>query len=738
MYEKTSFENFGEVDSEEYGQLAKYRKWFKGAVESWQRWRDEALEDYNFVVGKQWTEDELAEFKQQKRPALVINRIKPLINILAGWQKTNRFDIDFLPRTADDIKLCEVRSGVTKYVMDKCDYETKESRVFVDCAIGGIGWFHTKYTYDYETDDGKIEIERTDPFSMYVDPEAHELDFSDAKFVCRARWADKDELIQLYPDKAEEIENNYNLYDPVEKEHNDKVYIDPMWYNSELKKVRVIECWYKEHSTQTVFYTADGQKIPYTEETQEQINLMMSQNAVADYQDIPVTKIKCCTFFDKTLLEDIESPYQHKEFPYIPMVYHYYGVGDTPAGFVRSLKDPQRELNKRRIQTLHILNTTSNGGGYVEEGAMSAEQFEEFEKKNNIPGHFNRVAPGGIARILEREPHNPPAGVLQAEQQATSDLISISGINENLLGTDVPSGTSGRAIELRQKQAVTHLSVIFDALRTAKKKLAFQLWGSTGKAGLIPQFYTAEKIYRIESENGQQFIPVNQQLAMQDPLAGTIIQTVNDLSVGDFDIVISDVESSTTQRRAQALMFTDAASKLGLPPQIAMRPLLELYDIPKRDEILAQYQQMQQQQAQAQQQEMQAKIQIEQIKNQDSRQIITYKDSPIPIQLAMAAHAGLIDPAIAQYAMQIWIQQMFPQFAQQQQMQQQQMLMQKQQAQMQGQQPPPQVQQQMMMSQQPPMVDIPRDPQQVANQQRPKAMTEAAVQAALSGMSPTL
>ena len=735
MYEEVADLEEYEIDD---GQLSKFRKWFKGAVESWHKWRDEALEDYNFVAGKQWTDEELKEFAEQKRPALAINRIKPLINILAGWQKTNRFDIDFLPRTADDMKLCEIRSGVTKYVFDKCDYETKESRVFVDCAIGGMGWFHMKYTYDYEIDDGKIEVERADPFSIYVDPESHELDFSDAKFICRARWTDKDELIQIYPDKAEDIENNYSLYDPVEKEYNHKVYIDPMWYNSELKKVRVIECWYKEHSTQTMLYTADGQKIPYTEENQEQINLMMSQNLIADYQDIPVTKIRCCTFFDKTLLEDIESPYKHGQFPYIPMVYHYYGVGDTPAGFVRSLKDPQKELNKRRMQTLHILNTTSSSGGYIEELAMTPEQFAEFEKKNNIPGHFNKVAPGALTegRILEREPKAPPAGILQAEQQATADLISISGINENLLGTDIANGTSGRAIELKQKQAVTHLSVIFDALRTAKKKIAFQLWGSTGKAGLIPQFYTAEKVYRIESENGQKFIPVNQQVAMQDPMAGIVMQTLNDLSVGDFDIVISDVESSTTQRRAQALMFTDAASKLGLPPQIAMRPMLELYDIPKRDEILAQYQQMQEQQAQAQQQEMQAKIQIEQIKNQDSRQIITYKDSPLPIQLAMAAHAGLIDPAMANYAMQIWTQQMFPQFVQQQQMQaqqamqQQQMLMQ-QQAQMQNQQPPPQ--QQMPMA-----AEIPRDPQQIANQQRPKAMTNAAVQSALAGMSPTL
>lgn len=719
MYDEVSDLKEYEVED---GELAKFRKLFKAAVEFWNKWQKEAKEDYDFVVGKQWRPEELAEFEKQEKPPLVINRIRPLINILSGWQKSNRFDISFLPRTGDDIELAELREGVTKYVMDKCNYEVSESSTFNDCGIGGIGWFEVRYKYDYEADKGQALIERIDPFSVYCDPEAHELDFSDAKFICRARWADKDELIQLFPDKAEEIQNNYNLYDPVEKEFSERVYIDPMWYNSELKKVRVVECWYKEQSTQTVFYTADGQKIPFDEENQEQINLLAAQGLVADYGDIPVTNIRCCTFFDRTLLEDIPSPYQHKQFPYVPMIYEYFGVGDIPAGFVRALKDPQRELNKRRLQQLHLLNTTAGGGGFVEEGAMTSEQFEEFEKKNNIPGHFNKVMPGGIAKILEREPKSPPVGIIQAEQQATADLMAISGINENLLGTDIAPGSSGRAIELKQRQSITHLSVIFDALRSAKKKIADLLWGSTGRKGIIPQFYTADEVYRIQGENGQKFIHVNQQVVEQDPLAGTIIKTLNDLSVGDFDIVVSDIESSTTQRRAKAMLFTDAASKLGMPPEIVMLPMLELYDIPKRDQLIQAYKQMQENQAQAAQAERDLKLKIEEIKNQDSRQIITYKDSPLPIQFAMAAHAGLIPQEFANYMIQIMMQQLAPQFVQQQQMM----------TQMQPQQMP----QMPEMQQMPQTAEIPRDPQQIANQQRPKAMTNAAAQSALAGVSP--
>lgn len=697
--------------------LSRFRKMFRGAVEGWSDWRDEALEDYKFVVGKQWTQEELKEFDRQKRPAIVINRIKPLINILSGWQRLNRYDLNFLPRTAEDLKYCEVRKGMTKYVFDRCNYENRESTVFQDCAIGGIGWFGVKYKFDAEISDGEAVIERVDPFSIYPDPEAHELDFSDAKFICRAKWADKDELKNLYPEKAEQIELNFNVYDPVEKQNQEQIEINPLWYNSELKKVRVVEFWYKKQETKLMIQLADGNKIPFDEENQEQIMQLMLTGAVLDYEEIPVTEVKVATFFDRTLLEEIKSPYNHGEFPYVPMIYHYYGVGDNPAGFVRSLKDPQREINKRRMQELHILNTSANGGGFYETGAMTPEQLAEFKEKNAIPGHYNEVL--SLDKIREREAKAPPVAIIQAEQQATADLISISGINENLLGTDISDRSSGRAIELKQKQAVTHLSTIFDALRTAKKKVAYLLWGKRNRKGIIPQFYTAEKIYRIEGESGVEFIHANQQI--QDPLTGAIVKTLNDLSVGEFDIVVDDVEATATKRVADFYSLVDAGSKLGLPPQIMIQPVLEYLDIPKRDELLAKYQQMMQEQAQAQQAERDLKLRIEEIKNQDSRQIITFKDAPFPLQMAMAAKAGIVPQEFANELMRKMIEQFTPETAYQ--MQQQARLQQMQQAQTQQQQIPPAL--------------IPTlEQQQNINHQQPKTMTDAAAKSIMLGMSP--
>ena len=689
--------------------LSRCRKWFRAAVDGGDKWRREAKEDYEFTAGKQWSDEEIKAFEKDGRPAITINRIKPLLNILSGYQRLNRYDVDFLARSSDDVDLCQVRAGITKYVMDRSDYDAVESQVFLDCAISGLGWFGVRYKFDYEVQDGEALIERVDPFGIYVDPEAHELDFSDAKFLIRAKWVAKDELKQVYPEHADAIDANFALYDSVERESEERIDIDPLYYSSELQKVRVVECWFKEQTQRTVFFTIDGQELPAEQVTPEMIQL----GTIAGSQDIPTNEVRLCVFFDRTLLEDIPSPYQHGEFPYVPMIYHYYGVGDVPAGFVRDLKDPQREVNKRRIQELHLLNVTANGGGFVEEGAMTPEQEAEFKNKNNLPGHYNKVMPGGIARILEREPKNPPMAIIQAEQQATEDLKSISGINESMLGVEVPTQASGRAIELRQKQSITHLAVIFDALRHSKKRIVNLLWGRRGHAGVIPQFYTAEKVYRVEGENGQQFITVNQQVVTQDPIAGTIVQTLNDLSHGEFDIVISDVESSATQRQEQLWTLVDAVTKLNVPANLIFDTIIDLSNLPKKNEIKARWLQQQEEQKQQAQQEWQAQMELERVKNADFRMQIAFKDAPLPIQFAMAAKAELIPWEVANHWLQVMIQQTSPQLAQQ----------------MQGQMQMPPVANQ-------PQAPPPQMPQQEPPPNQSPAVTQAAMQSLMNGMAP--
>lgn len=712
--------------SNDMSAIAQYREWFRAAVDKAQEWREEAREDYEFMVGKQWTDADKLKLAESGRPAIKINRIKPLLNLLSGYQRLNRYDIDFLPRTNDDMQLCTVRKGITKYVMDRCDYDTNESQAFMDAAICGTGWFEIGYKFDPEINDGEAFVKRVDPFGMYVDPESRKVDFSDARFIIRAKWVDKDALKTVYPEHAQDIEIQTATYDSAERD-NQQVEMEnhePLWYQKKTHKVRLVECWYKKRVKQDFFYLNDGNVI-----TRDDVTIDMFLNGmIAGVRSAYINKIRVAVFIERILLEDIDSPYQHGQIPFVPITDYYFGVGDIPAGIVRDLKDPQREINKRRVQQLHILNNASNGGGWIEEDAMTPAQKADFRRNGMKPGHFTEVRPNAIAKIRERQVVNPPVAILQSEQQATQDLTAISGINEALMGTDLSSTASGRAIELKQKQAITHLATIFDNLRTTKKKIAYQLWGSRGHKGIIPQYYTDDKVYRVQGQNGQQFIRVNQQIIQQDPLGRVIHQTLNDLSQGEFDIVIADTQASTTQRQAQMWSLVDAVQKLGIPGNLVFDVILDLSDLPDKETIKQRWQQQQQQQAQQAQAQQQAQMQLEMIKNQNMSQSINYKDAPLPVQLAIAAKQGLIDPQIAQYAVNVFVQNMFPQLAAQ---------MQQQQAQQQAaQQAQAQAQQQMQAQAQ-----VQAQQQQQAQrraQQQARPLTDAAARSIISGTTPAV
>ena len=132
--------------------------------------------------------------------------------------------------------------------------------------------------------------------------------------------------------------------------------------------------------------------------------------------------------------------------------------------------------------------------------------------------------------------------------------------------------------------------------------------------------------------------------------------------------------------------LVDAVSKLGVPGDMVFDIILELSDLPQKEEIKKRWQEKQQ----GQSQQAQAQQELELAKLNRINNTISFKDAPMPIQMAMAAKDGLVDPNFAKYLMDQLIHEQYPQFAQQ--MDKQQFQAQQQQAQG-GQGPPPQAQQ---------------------------------------------
>lgn len=596
--------------------VSKSREEFRASVDRWKKWRDAAREDYRFVTGDQWSEEDRTALKEQGRPVITVNKIQPQVNVLGGYQRLNRYDIDFLPRHNDDQDKAKIRKGVTKTILDECDYSSEESSCFLDGVIGGIGWTETYIDWDYDSMDYTAKIRRVSPFSVYPDAESREADFGDARHLFVCTWVNKDELIIHYPEHEAMILAQMDKYDQDEIEFEG---MEPLWYQRETKKVRVIQKWYKETKRKTYFLLADGQKIPQEEFTPDLVEMGVEMKPLT----IPETKVRLQVFVDNVELEHMDSPYEHGEFPFAAYVAYYYGEDDIPAGVVRAVKDIQREINKRRSQELHILNTTANSGWMMEEGVMDKEQESDLEKFGSMPGVVLKFKPGALqgGKVQRIEPSSPPANVITARQEAEQEIPSVTGINEALLGTDIAAGASGKAIELKQKQATTHIAALFDNLRRMKREIAYRLWGKRGKKGLVPQYYTEETVFRIIGEDGKhEFVPVNKPMMQVDPMQGAVQTVMNDLSVGEFDIVVTDTPSTATTRISQFWNMVDAVSKLQIPGDLVFDLLIDMSDIPEKETIKQRWLERQQQAQAMQQAQLQQQAQQQQAKAQQQAQ----------------------------------------------------------------------------------------------------------------------
>jgi hypothetical protein len=161
-------------------------------------------------------------------------------------------------------------------------------------------------------------------------------------------------------------------------------------------------------------------------------------------------------------------------------------------GMVRSLKDPQREKNKARSQFLHILNTSANSGWVGDDDALSPEKWDELKDYGAVAGITVRKKPGSQ---LERiQPVSPSTAQEAREAKADDSFKECSGLNADLLSMEQNETTSGKAIALRIRQAITILQPSLENFRYTKVLIGKFLFS------IIPSLFDSAKLQKVLGE----------------------------------------------------------------------------------------------------------------------------------------------------------------------------------------------------------------------------------------------
>jgi len=513
---------------------------------------DKANKCDRFYRGDQWDPVDKALLASVRRPALTINKVLSTVNSLTGDQINTRAETTFKPLHANGENLSTVLELLFKQTAQNNMLQWLETDVFEDGAITSRGFYDVRLGFK-DSMQGEVAITVPNPRNIVIDPDAEDYDPDTWKDVIHTKWLAPNDIEVQYGKKfADALEAGAGGalatdMDAMQRS-NERFGGNMNYYGSagaapEIQRnLRVLDRQHKKLTKAKFFVdllTGDMRPVPESWD-REKIKLVMDTYGLGVIDKL-TERWRWTTTAGGVLLHDEWSPYDSNTIvPYFPMFRH----GKT-IGVVENLLDPQELLNKVSSQELHVVNTTANSGWKLKTGSLKGMSTEELEARGAMTGIVLELDdPKDAEKIL---PNTIPTGLERISFKAEEHIKTISNVTDTSLGND-REDVAAKAIKAKgARQGVSQLRLQDNLNRTryllAKRVLA-----------CFQRFYTEPRIYRVTFDNpvtaasmendDEQFIKLNQ----FDDAVGRI---TNDLTLGEYDIVITTMPPKDTQEESE-------------------------------------------------------------------------------------------------------------------------------------------------------------------------------------------
>lgn len=541
--------------------------------------REEIIYSNLFHDGKnQWPQKFVDILKERGQDIVVLNKIKPLVNLVCGHEVSTRRKIAYRSHSGHPEKEM-LAKGVTHYglaVQEMEDFSFKGSLRTRDAAIGGIGWSNL-YLYQ-----NRIYYEYVNSLDVVWDANDFSPQMTNQEFSIRMRFMSLEQKKRFWPKFAKLFE---------ERDSNSKPYSTLYDYSAELQnrqsslvnditstggRTPVVEVQYKEPKK---FYCGIDKNDYYFSTFDEEKAEKLSVDG--DIKTEMGTQVIRTVYYQDLLLNHspLYPDIPNDEFSLIPLIWNRRLSDSLPVGMVDDLKDLQREINYRKAKELNALNSVRvvmDADAFV--GSSMEEVREEAGRSDGILLKERGADVQIIPNIDQAERH------LRASERNDKELQQISGIFSDSLG-EPTNAQSGVAIQERKAGTAKNLTFNFDALTFVKKREGKVLLDLIQGGGI-------ENIYvEMLDEDEKQSIVLN--LTSEVDGEQVVFNDVRTLPLEIYVEPIPDYDSSPEEQQAtlEALLANQSA------PFILQNPeLLKLLRFRNADKIASAMQALQQQQ----------------------------------------------------------------------------------------------------------------------------------------------
>ena len=583
--------------------------------------------------GEQWDAVVVAKLRNNRRPGMTINKVLGTLSSILGEQIDLRTEVAFRARYGASSDNADTLTKTFRYISDKNQLNWLRSEMFADGAITSRGYVDIRMNYDRSVT-GDVVVSNVNPKNVIPDPDAHDYDPDKWNDVIETKWMNCDEIEYFYSAADAELlrhraDGNWQMgYDSIEQWRDRFGGDTPQLIETDDQKhiariIRTIDRQYRKLAKIKYFVdvrTGTRKDIPDSWD-RNKIALAVEQNQGRIVVDEHVgTRIRWTVTADDLVLYDDWSPYKHFTLvPYFP----YFRHGKT-IGLVENLLDPQDLLNKSISQELHVINTTANSGWKVKRGALANMTPDELEEYGAASGLVLEVDGNPDTDIIKIQPNQIPQGLDHLSTKGEGFIKTVSMRGDAQTGM-TRADVSADQIEANNVRSDVGLRKPMDNLLRTDYFIARNV------VDLVQEFYTDPRIMLItnsEMSGEQSEIRIN----WPDPEKGELI---NDVSVGDFEVVVISQPVKQTLEETQFSQAPMMKEKLGI--QIPDEFLIKNSNVVDKTALLAALKaQAESPQAQlaAQVQELTAKLQVADLKAQ-----VSDKESASLLKRSKAAHA---------------------------------------------------------------------------------------------------
>lgn len=591
-----------------YSKSKKYRKRYD------QKW----IDFYKMFRGRQWK-----EVRPSYRNSEVLNLVFQTIQSMVPILTDSRPKLEFLPTVPAEFELADILTKVAENDWLHNNWLEVLTEIIYDAHFYGTGFGYLGFNPDAEMGLGSIEFESADPFYIFPDPQARDVNGKRTKHFIHAEPVDISQLKREYPDKAQYIAadvidfsqgDKADIYQVMFKSPTDSKLIveGPSGYDSIAKNQALkITVYFKDDDydeMEQIELNDDG--TPKNDETGNPVNKLVKQKKYPTGRKIVAA--------GGVLLEDGACEFEDGMFPYLKLTNYmlpreFWGMGD-----VEQIDGPQKTINKLISFTLDVMTLMGNPIWVV-----GTQANIDTDNLFNKPGLIVETdAPDQV----RREPGvDMPPFVLQLLDRYKQYIDGITGQTDLSRGVEPSDITAASAISDLQQAQQTRLRL--------KSRHIDAFLNDFGKlyVSRVFQFYSVPRIVRVSGDqNASSFFHFHiEKFDKQDEQGQTITQRVAHITnskgetksieiTGDFDVKVSTGSSLPFAKEAKG----DMGMKLFQLGVIDAEELLKNLDYPNYEAVLQRTQQ-QKQQAMGQQQQMQqgqfvqqvqGKIAIEQAK----------------------------------------------------------------------------------------------------------------------------